>query len=87
MRYFKSYTESDDGDEGVFYCEVENDEIVRHVSVFAHVMYWATPTDEFDELYSFTDQPQFCRDEYDAEISAKEFLAMWTSAINQEVIE
>lgn len=83
MTYFKSYTESLEGDEGVFYCEAENGEIVRHVSVFGDVMYWATPTDEFDEAYSFTDQPEFDPSEYDAEIERDEFLALWTAALRQ----
>lgn len=82
-RYFSAYTESMDGDEGVFYCEVGDGEITRHISVFGSIMYWATPEDELDEVYSFTDQPQFDRSEYDAEITRERFLELWSVALRQ----
>jgi hypothetical protein len=83
MRYFKCYSESNDGDEGLFYCEVEDGAIVRHVSVFGDILYWATPTDEFDEVYAFTDQPDFDPSERDVEIERGEFLALWSAALRQ----
>lgn len=87
MRYFKCYSASNEGDEGFFYCEVEDGEIVRHVSVFGDTMYWATPTDEFDEVYAFTDQPEFSPSERDAEIDRDEFLALWSAALRQGEVE
>jgi len=47
--YFKTYTESHDGIEGTFYCEVEKGLIIRHISVFEGVFYWATPKEYFHE--------------------------------------
>ncbi len=82
-RFFRARSDSPDGEPGLFYCEVRDDEIVRHVSVYAGVMYWATPTDEFDERYAFTDQPEFDRAEHDAEITAAEFHDLWRAALRQ----
>ncbi len=82
-RFFKANSDSPDGESGVFYCEVRDAEIVRHVGVYAGVMYWATPTDEYDERYAFTDQPEFDRAEYHAEITAAEFEELWRAALRQ----
>lgn len=83
-RFFRAYSDSPDGEAGVFCCEVRNAEIVRHVSVYAGVMYWATPTEEYDSDYAFTDQPEFDRVEYDAEITAAEFHDLWSAALRQK---
>ncbi|MEM7151434.1 MAG: hypothetical protein AAF799_01270 [Myxococcota bacterium] len=84
-RYFSAQVDSMDGDEdeGTFYCEVGDGQILRHISVFGGTMYWATPDAEFDEVYGFTDQPEFDRSEYDAEITRERFLELWAAALRQ----
>ena len=79
MKYYKSYSESHNGDEGEFFCEVEDGVIVRHISVYGAVLYWATRTDEYDERYFFTDQPEFEVNEKEEEISQEEFSRLWES--------
>lgn len=83
MKYYKSYSESDEGDEGEFFCEVKNGAITRHVSVFGTKLYWATPNDEFDERYFFTDQPEFQLTDSEEEISEHDFSLVWDRAVRQ----
>lgn len=83
MRYYKSYTESHDGDEGEFFCEVNGDRITRHISIFNGTLYWATPSDEFDERYAYTDQTQFEFLDSEVEIPEGEFLELWRKALEQ----
>ncbi|WP_018694168.1 hypothetical protein [Algicola sagamiensis] len=83
MKYYKSYSESHNGDEGIFFCEVEDGVITRHISVYGEIMYWATPSDEFDEEYFFTDQPEFEMTEEEEEISQEEFSLLWEKAVAQ----
>jgi len=82
--YFKTYMESHIGDEGEFFCEVEDGLITRHVSVFNGIYYWATRNDSFDSEYDFTSRPEFDPIEERAEaVSAKEFETIWDLAIRQ----
>ncbi|ABC30277.1 hypothetical protein HCH_03534 [Hahella chejuensis KCTC 2396] len=84
MKYYKSYTESHDGEEGFYYCEVKNGLITRQINAFNNVLYWATPSDEYDEEYFFTDQPEFSLSKNDLEISSDEFLDLWKVATTQK---
>ncbi|WP_342370711.1 hypothetical protein [Acinetobacter sp. D009] len=85
--YFKTYTESHDGIEGTFYCEVEKGLIIRHISVFEGIFYWATPKEYFHEQYDFTDQPEFGEaDESAISISKAEFDVTWNHAVRQNLI-
>lgn len=82
--YFETYTESHDGIEGEFYCEVQDGLIIRHVSVFNGVYYWATPNEYFNGQYDFTDQPEFGEpDESTRSISQDEFDKIWNTALRQ----
>lgn len=83
MKYYKSYIESHKGDEGEFYCEVDNALITRHISVFRGIIFWATPTDEYDEQYFYTDQPHFELNETETEVSKDEFHYLWKKATEQ----
>ncbi len=83
MKYYKSRSESHKGDEGEFFCEVENGIITRHISLYNGVLYWATPSDEYDEEYFYTDQPEFELSEAEIEITTEEFFKLWEQAINQ----
>jgi hypothetical protein len=83
MKYYKSYSESHNGDEGEFICEVENGIITRQINIYKGVLYWATPSDEYDEEYFYTDQPEFEPTAKDVEITKDEFLNLWEQAINQ----
>jgi hypothetical protein len=83
MKYYKSYSESHNGDEGLFYCEVKDGVITRHINVYDDVLYWATPSSEYDEEYFFTDQPEFELTEDEEEISQEEFLSLWGKALSQ----
>ena len=66
-----------------FFCEVEGGVITRHVSVYGEILYWATPVDEYDEEYFFTDQPEFELTEEEEEISQEEFSRLWEKAVAQ----
>lgn len=80
-RYFQTYAESHDGDEGAYYCEVENGIIQRQINVFGDNYYWATPDAYFDERYDYTDQPEFEPTSLEEEISAEEFYRIWQIAV------
>lgn len=82
--YFETYTESHDGIEGKFYCEVIDGFISRHISIFNGVYYWATLNECFSEQYDFTDQPEFGKpDESTFAISKNEFNKLWNTALRQ----
>jgi hypothetical protein len=83
MKYYKSYSESHNGDEGKFYCEVKDGIITRHINVYGDALYWATPSGEYNEEYFFTDQPEFELTEDEEEISQEEFLSLWDKALSQ----
>jgi hypothetical protein len=82
--YYKMYMESHEGDEGEFFCEVVDGLIVRHVSVFNRVYYWATREDSFDGEYDFTSRPEFDPAAERAKpVPAEAFEATWSLAIRQ----
>lgn len=84
FQYFDSYAESLTGQEGRFYCEVHDGLIVRHVMFFDGVYYWATREESFDELYDFTERPEFgLPDATTVAMSADEFAKIWDIAIAQ----
>ena len=83
MRYFRLYDISLHDDDGWYYCEADNQNIIqRQVRVFGVEMYWAMRHAEKNDMYIFTDQPQldfeaFRREDGDMEISADEFEEIW----------
>lgn len=84
IEYFSTYAESATGQEGVFYCEVKDGIIQRHVTVFDGRYYWATPNDCFDEQYDFTERSEFgAPDETTVSLSGDDFRKIWEFAIAQ----
>lgn len=83
--YFREYIESHEGEEGDFYCEVKDGLIIRHVSVFNDIYYWATRQDCYDGEYDFTSSPEFdVLDNSVMIVSKDEFERIWNVAISQE---
>lgn len=83
--FYKTYTESHDGDVGDFYCEVQNGLITRQINKFSNFHYWATPENSFDERYDFTSHPEFDPTTGDCEvISENQFLLLWDFAMRQK---
>lgn len=85
MRYYKMYSESLEGQEGEFFCEIDdNGLLVRQIQVFGNKLYWATDDEEFDDSYPIGDQPEFNPKEYDCqEISVDLFEKTWQKSLNQ----
>ena len=83
MKYYRSYAESHRGDEGEFFCEVDNGMITRHISLYNNILYWATPSNQYDVAYFFTDQPEFELTDSETEMTQEEFLNLWDRALNQ----
>lgn len=80
-KFFRIYTESHEGLEGKFYCEVQNGFIVRQVNVFDDRYYWATPEHCNNEQYDFTDRPEFSEpNQWATRISQEEFESVWRIA-------
>ncbi|MDW6093013.1 hypothetical protein SBX64_10670 [Vibrio rhizosphaerae] len=80
--FYKMYSESLDGDEGEFFCEVVDGLVVKQLHIYGENMYWATENSCNDPLYDFTDQPEFDPELIDCEeISSSEFLSMWNEAL------
>jgi hypothetical protein len=83
MRYLRFYDISLEGEDGWFYCELDEENYMqRQVKVFGSKMYWATLYTEKDDHYIFTDQPRFNFTHFgttdgDLEISASEFEIIW----------
>jgi hypothetical protein len=86
-KYFRTYTESHEGEEGFFYAHVEGGMITRMINVFGDRLLWASPTACKDELYDFTDQPEWSdtdslrTEQGDIEISESEFEELWSRAV------
>ncbi|PUA28481.1 MAG: hypothetical protein B0W54_18735 [Cellvibrio sp. 79] len=80
MKYYKCYTESHEGMEGHFFCEVDNGIITRQINAFGDNLYWATPEAENNEEYFYTDQPEFEPTDSDLEITEEEFKKLWDKA-------
>ncbi len=91
-KYFRSYAEGMDGEEGHFYCEVLNEKIVKQIYSLENELYWATLGEENNEQYFFTDQPEFpdseiprLVEEFDLEeLSKEEFIQVWEKAQDKE---
>ena len=90
-KYYKFYAEGLNGEEGHYYCEVTNEEIVRQIFSFGAELYWATPEDENDERYFFTDQPEFLESDLPIRevardfksLTESEFLCVWNAALKK----
>ena len=79
--FYKMYSESLDGYEGEYYCEVVNGLVIKQIHVYGSGIYWATENDEKDPMYDFTDQPEFDPEIVDCEeISKVEFINKWNEA-------
>jgi hypothetical protein len=83
MEYYKCYSESHEGEPGTFLCEVHNGIITRHINAYGNELYWATPADESNEQYFYTDQPEFEPTGTHLEITEEEFLGIWEKALTQ----
>ena len=82
--YYKHYAESHDGDVGECYYDVRDGLVVRQVSVFDGVYYWATLQNCYDEQYDFTEKPEFDESDVDSQsIPPEVFDAVWSAAIAQ----
>jgi hypothetical protein len=83
MRYLRFNDISLQDEDGWFYCELDEHNIMqRQVRVFGVEMYWAARYTEKDDRYMFTDQPKydfahFNPNRGDLEISAEEFENTW----------
>jgi hypothetical protein len=86
VRYLRFYDISLQDEDGWFYCELDKEKIIqRQIRVFGSAMYWATRYDEKDDVYIFTDQPEFNfanfrPEDGDLEISADEFEDVWNQS-------
>lgn len=58
-QHFKLCGDTADGEEGLFYYEVEDGMIVRQICIVEDRIYWADVDDERDDAFGFTDQPEF----------------------------
>ena len=80
-----------EGEEGTFLCEVVDECIVRQIYIIDGCHFWATPDKENNEVYFFTDQPEFLdkdvprlEKEFDLrEITESEFQDIWSRAQNE----
>ncbi|WP_445359598.1 hypothetical protein [Microbulbifer sp. ANSA005] len=87
-RFYKSYAEGMEGEEGAFLYEVVDQLIVRQIYVIDGCHFWATPNAENNEVYFFTDQPEFPKGdiprlekEFDlVELTEEDFLKVWEIA-------
>jgi hypothetical protein len=86
MRYFRLYDISLNDEDGWYYCEVDNQNIIqRQVRVFGSKMYWATRYSEKNDMYMFTDKPQLDSEDFkteygNIEIKAEEFEEIWNQS-------
>jgi hypothetical protein len=90
--YYRSNTENHEGDEGFYYCEVLNEVIIRSIQEFNGELYWSTLRSHNNELYMFTDQPEFpdahipyLKENYNLiQLTPQEFEALWEKAQAQK---
>jgi hypothetical protein len=86
-KYYKCIWEGETSD-GIYYSEVIDGEITRQIVEIEGDLKWATPHEEKDEAYFFTDQPEvteedlkFAEDNLDGkEISSNEFGELWKAS-------
>ncbi len=82
--HYVCYMESLEGDEGSYYCEVANGEIIRQVCCFGANYYWSTLHECKNERYDFTDNSIFRGPKKgDTPISSEEFDRIWRIALDE----
>ena len=69
-RFYRSYAESQDGEVGTCFYEVNGNLVTRQVWCFGDQLFWATPTASKNQTHEFTDQPEW--DEGDGAIDLVE---------------
>ena len=81
MKYYKHWAESQYGDEGSVYFEIDNEIVTRQVELYPDKSYWMTRDSEKDPDFEIADQtfPVMGLTE-DDEISREEFEKIWEEA-------
>ena len=81
--FYRYYAESLDDETGFIHCEVIENQVVRQIWEFGDNLFWACESGCKDELYGFTDQPEWNNGEGAIDLVQTEietFTLLWQNA-------